>query len=262
MKKTVRVLVGLVMALMMVLMTSCGGEIEKVMPQKSLTYGDITEENLPAVVTLLENAGFKNTDVFKEWVEIYLAGSESDKKESGFADASCRMLVMLLAGDEIQFRTVENEYEGDYLMFDLNVIDNVKEYSILKSKEGQLTTLFGEMPISIKGYIRAYPENLRRHGIKFNGDKCSVISIVFRTDTKEDAFVGHTGLLIDCRSDSSVDSDYVFLEKIAFGEPYRITQINSDDELLQMFSERSEYTVEKGEPEPLVYKDGRRIGKL
>lgn len=262
MKKTVRVLVGLVMALMMVLMTSCGGEIEKVVPQKSLTYGDITEENLPAVINLLENAGVKNVDVFKDWVEIYLAGSESGKKESGFADANCRMMVMLLAGDQINFRTVSDEYTGDYLMFDLNVIDNIDEYSILKSKEGQLTTLFGEMPISIKGFIRAYPENLKRHGITFDSDKFSVISVVFQTDTKEDAFVGHTGLLIDCTGDSSIDSDYVFLEKVAFGEPYKITQINSDVELLQLLSERSEYTVEKGEAKPLVYKDDRRIGKL
>ena len=78
------------------------------------------------------------------------------------------MLAMLLMDDELEFRTVLDKYRGDILMFDLDVIENSKTYGVLKSKEKKLFTLFGEMPISIKGHFqKAYPENLAKHGVVF-----------------------------------------------------------------------------------------------
>lgn len=265
MRKTVRVLAATLMVLMLVVITTACGESKDIdiVPKKALTYGDITDENLPAVCDVLEKAGLENVETFEKWVKTYNSVADKIKGQEGFADADCRMMAMLLMGDEVQFRTVLDEYEGDILMFDLDVIENSKTYNILRSKEKRLFTLFGEMPISIKGHFRrAYPENLLKHGIVFGGQKYQLITVLYRTDSKEEAFVGHTGLLIDCSDIDGVDSSYVFVEKLAFTEPYRITQINGDSDILAMLAERPELEAAKGEPKPRVYRNGDFIGEL
>lgn len=122
--------------------------------------------------------------------------------------------------------------------------------------------VFGEMAISKNGFAETLPENWSKHGINVESDKCSVISILFKAYEEEAAFFGHTGILIDCRDIESVDSNYLFVEKIAFGDPFKITLVKDENELVKMLSERPDYTSEEGDPAPVVYKNGERIGEL
>ena len=55
---------------------------------------------------------------------------------------------------------------------------------------------------------------------------------------------------------------YVFIEKLAFGDPFKVTKLNDKADLIEMLSERSDYTVEEGEPAPAVYENDKLIGKL
>ena len=233
---------------------------------KPLESGDITKENVSQVCEILNEAGLSNVDVFEKWVKDSASGaSEKASEMSGFTDADCRMTVMLLAGELIKYDSVEEDYNGTYLMFDMDAIENKDEYSILKEKKQLFTTMFGEMAISKNGFAETLPENWSKHGINVESDKCSVISILFKAYEEyeeEAAFVGHTGILIDCRDIKSVDSDYLFVEKIAFGDPFKIILVKDESELVKMLSERSDYTTEEGDPAPVVYKNGEIIGEL
>ena len=216
---------------------------------KPLESGDITKENVSQVCEILNEAGLSNVDVFEKWVKDSASGaSEKASEMSGFTDADCRMTVMLLAGELIKYDSVEEDYNGTYLMFDMDAIENKDEYSILKEKKQLFTTMFGEMAISKNGFAETLPENWSKHGINVESDKCSVISILFKAYEEEAAFVGHTGILIDCRDIKSVDSDYLFVEKIAFGDPFKIILVKDESELVKMLSERSDYTTEEGDP--------------
>jgi hypothetical protein len=230
---------------------------------KPLESSDITKENVSQVCEILNEAGLSNVDVFEKWVKESASGaSEKASEVSGFNDADCRMTVMLLAGDQIKFDSVEEDYGGTYLMFDVDAIENNDEYSVLKDKKQLFTTMFGEMAISKNGFAETLHENWSKHGINVESDKCSVISILFKAYEEEAAFVGHTGILIDCRNIESVDSNYLFVEKIAFGDPFKITLFNDENDLIEMLSERPDYTSEEGDPAPVVYKNGERIGEL
>ena len=55
---------------------------------------------------------------------------------------------------------------------------------------------------------------------------------------------------------------YLFVEKIAFEQPYQVTKVNSMDELLTMLSARPEYFGEEGEAGPFVYNNGEYVGTL
>lgn len=258
MKKRRLLLISLIMALAILALAACGSE-----KTKPLTSGDITEENITQVCDILRSAGLSNVDVFEKWVRSPASGdSGNDAQAFGFSDANCRMTVMLLAGDLIKYDSVEENYTGDYLMFDLDAIENNDTYSILRDKEKLFTTIFGEMSIPESGFDNALPDKWTKHGIQFQNDKCSIISIVFKSYGTEEAFVGHTGILIDSRDSASADTDYLFVEKIAFGDPFKITLVKNENELIDILSERADYTVEEGEPAPVVYKNDEQIGEL
>ena len=226
---------------------------------KPLESGDVTDKNLNKVGKILEEAGLGNIDTFKKMVKD---SAKAAAKESGFSDADCRLTVMLLAGDQIKYNTVNENYDGDYLMFDLDAIDNDKSFSVLKSKRALFTTLFGETKIDDTGFTNTHAKTWHEHGIRLNSKNFSIISILFETIEKDKAFVGHTGILIDTKESKYTDANYVFIEKIAFGEPYKITLVNDKNELLKILSARPDYTVEEGEATPVVYENDVKIGQL
>lgn len=226
------------------------------------TTEDITDNNISEVSSIMENAGLSNADVFKKWVGESTAGRSEESGANGFTDADCRMTVMLLAGESIGYESVDDNYDGTYLMFDTDAIENNEAYRVLLDKEKLFTTMFGEVPYSKDGFADALPENWRKHGIVFNNDKCSIISIVFKSLEKEEAFVGHTGILIDTRDIEGAEANYLFIEKLAFGEPFKVTKLNDKEELIPLFSQRADYTVEKDEPAPMVYENDKILGEL
>ena len=252
------IILSLLMALVLTALAACSSG-----KGKPLESGDITKENVSQVCEILNEAGLSNVDVFEKWVkDSASAASEETSEVSGFNDADCRMTVMLLAGELIKYDSVEEDYNGTYLMFDMDAIENNDVYSVLKDKKQLFTTMFGEMAISKNGFAETLHENWSKHGIKMESDKCSVISILFKAYEEDAAFVGHTGILIDCRDIKSVDSDYLFVEKIAFGDPFKIILVKDESELVKMLSERSDYTTEEEDPAPVVYKNGEIIGEL
>ena len=127
---------------------------------------DITADNVTEIEGILKSAGLSNSDVFEEWVTD-TSNINENTGESGFSDADCRMTVMLLAGDSISYDSVNDKYDGDYLMFDIDAIDNKEEYSMLRDKEKLFTTMFGETPYSGGGFADALPDNWKKHGIVF-----------------------------------------------------------------------------------------------
>ena len=210
------IVLSLLMVLVLTALAACSSG-----KGKPLESGDITKENVSQVCEILNEAGLSNVDVFEKWVKDSASGaSEKASEMSGFTDADCRMTVMLLAGELIKYDSVEEDYNGTYLMFDMDAIENNDVYSVLKDKKQLFTTMFGEMAISKNGFAETLHENWSKHGINVESDKCSVISILFKAYEEEAAFVGHTGILIDCRNIESVDSNYLFVEKIAFGDSH------------------------------------------
>ena len=212
------IVLSLLMVLVLTALAACSSG-----KGKPLESGDITKENVSQVCEILNEAGLSNVDVFEKWVKDSASGaSEKASEMSGFTDADCRMTVMLLAGELIKYDSVEEDYNGTYLMFDMDAIENKDEYSILKEKKQLFTTMFGEMAISKNGFAETLPENWSKHGINVE----------------------------------------LFVEKIAFGDPFKITLFKDENDLIEMLSERPDYTSEEGDPAPVVYKNGERIGEL
>ena len=238
-------------------------------------------DTITGVCKDLDSAGASHVDTFQEWVADFadsagknaqLQDAWSDPKElkadvgscmdgweqnHDYSDADCRMTAFLLLDGILRAESTEENYEGTYLMFDTEAIDNVDRYSILKEKRDMFTTLYGEKSVTDDKHPEAaFSDSWKQYGFTVDSDRISLLSIVIHDPYSDVVFVGHTGILIKY-SDS-----YLFVEKIAFEQPYQATKVHNMDELLSILSLRPEYFGEEGEAGPFVYNNGEYVGTL
>lgn len=238
-------------------------------------------DTITGVCKDLDSAGASHVDTFQEWVadfadsagknaQLQDAWSDPEELEADvgscmdgweqnhdYSDADCRMTAFLLLDGILRAESTEENYEGTYLMFDTEAIDNVDRYSILKEKRDMFTTLYGEKSVTDDKHPEAaFSDSWKQYGFTVDSDRISLLSIVIHDPYSDVVFVGHTGILIKY-SDS-----YLFVEKIAFEQPYQATKVHTMDELLSILSLRPEYFGEEGEAGPFVYNNGEYVGTL
>ena len=66
-------------------------------------------------------------------------------------------------------------------------------------------------------------------------------------------FTGHTGILIKLKD------KYMFIEKIAFEQPYQISILKSKENLKDIFKARPTYFGSQNEPGPFVYENDKLL---
>ena len=247
-------------------------------PAATYMGGDNT---LAEVSKELDAAGASHVDTFEEWVSDFAntAGKKSKLEDTwsepeklnadiskcmdgwednhDFSDADCRMTAFLLLDGLLKADSTEENYQGTYLMFDTEAIDSVERYELLRDNKAMFTTLFGEKTIVDEAHPETtFSDAWNHYGYQIDSDQISLISVVIQDPYENVVFVGHTGILIKC------DGYDLFVEKIAFEQPYQVTKVNSMDELLTMLSARPEYFGEEGEAGPFVYNNGEYVGTL
>ena len=274
-KATSFLLVVIVMCL-----TGCSEKTTPVSVQLPQGAYLIDDTIIDEVCATLEKNGLKNINTYKAWVKdfsdtsakntklprLWIALSELEgdlyacadgwERAHDDSDANCRMTAMLLMDDLLKIDHPQKAYEGTYLMMDMDAIENTDRYSILKKRKSDFTTLFGEMPIPESGLEDALPQNWKKHGICLDSKNVSLISVVIEDTMSPVAFVGHAGLLIE------EGSHLLFVEKLAFEQPYQVTKFNNTDELVAMLSSRQDYAAEEGKEQSVICQNDRVIGRI
>ena len=238
-------------------------------------------DTIKEVCREMEAAGVSNVDVFQEWAADFAASagnsanledtwSDPEKmsvdigkcmdgweQKHDYSDSNCRMTAFLLLDGLLHAETTENSYDGSYLMFDTEAIDNVERYEIIKENKDMFTTLYGEKSVTDEKHPETtFSNNWQHYGFQIDSDRISLLSIVIYDPDSDVVFVGHTGILI------KYSDYYLFVEKIAFEQPYQATKAHDMEELLNILSLRPEYFGEEGEIGPFVYCNGEYIGTL
>ena len=125
------------------------------------------KDTIAGICEELESAGASHVDTFREWTTDFAdtagknAGLEdgwSDpekmkadigkcmdgwEQNHDYSDADCRMTAFLLLDGVLRAESTEGSYEGTYLMFDTEAIDNVDRYESIKENKNMFTTLYG-----------------------------------------------------------------------------------------------------------------------
>lgn len=239
------------------------------------------KDTIAGICEELESAGASHVDTFREWTTDFadtagknagLEDSWSDPRKMkadigkcmdgweqnhDYSDADCRMTAFLLLDGVLRAESTEDSYEGTYLMFDTEAIDNVDRYESIKENKNMFTTLYGEKSVTDGGHPEnTFSDSWKHYGFQVDSDRLSLLSIVIYDPYSDVAFVGHTGVLI------KYSDYYLFIEKIAFEQPYQATRVHNMDELLDIMSLRPEYFGEEGEAGPFVYCNGEYLGTL
>lgn len=231
------------------------------------------------VKEILKNNNVSNVDTFINWVNHFnLASNQkcginttwtsindikydaiecANKYEEKYqiSDGDCRMTAFALIERDLQM-SKKIQDEGSYLMFDMDVIDNNKDYELIKNKRDDFVTLFNEIDISniSKDELQnVFSNKWKEYGIKIENEKVSLISLVIEDTDSKVLFVGHTGILI------RLEDKIMFIEKIAFEQPYQVTLLNNMNELFDMFSKRQEYFSGEEENGPFVYENDKLV---
>lgn len=262
-----------------IMLGGCAGSLKKQkLPAATYMGGNNT---ITEICKELRSAGVSNVDIFQEWVADFAdsAGKNAELKDSwsdpekmkadtgkcmdgwetkhDYSDADCRMTAFLLLDGLLWAQTTEAGYSGTYLMFDTEAIDNVDRYELIKQNKDMFTTLYGEKSVTDdKHPERTFSDSWEQYGFQIDSDRISLLSIAIYDPDSDVIFVGHTGLLI------KYSDYYLFVEKIAFEQPYQAVKVHNMDELLSILSLRPEYFGEEGEAGPFVYHNGEYVGTL
>lgn len=261
------------------MLSACEETVQKQkMPVATYMGGNNT---ITEVCEELSRAGASHVDTFQEWaadfadsagksaeLEDVWSDPEKMKADIGkcmdgweqnhdYSDADCRMTAFLLLDGILHAESTEDNYEGTYLMFDTEAIDNADRYEIIKENKDMFTTLYGEKSVTDDKHPETtFSDSWKQYGFQIDSDRISLFSIVIYDQYSDVIFVGHTGILI------KYNDYYLFVEKIAFEQPYQATKVHTMDELLNILSLRPEYFGEEGEAGPYVYNNGEYIGTL
>lgn len=276
--KTVIKLSTVIMCVSMML-SGCAKTVQsQKMPTATYMGGNNT---ITEICRELRSAGASHVDTFQEWVIDFADSAGKDAKledtwsdpekmkadigkcmdgweqNHDYSDTDCRMTAFLLLDGLLHADTTEDSYEGTYLMFDMEAIEDSDRYEIIKTNKDMFATLYGEKAVTDKKNPEAtFSDSWKHYGFEIDSDRISLLSIVIYDPYSEVVFVGHTGILIE------YSDYYLFVEKIAFEQPYQATRVQTIDELLDILSLRPEYFGEEGEPGPFVYHNGDYIGTL
>ena len=152
----------------------------------------------------------------------------------------------------------DSEYTGTYLMFDVDAIENTGRYEVIRKNLSLFTTLFGDRtPGKDEDPAEVYGNMWREYGFSISNENVSLVSIVIYDPDFDQTFTGHTGVLI-----KQADDAYLYVEKLAFEQPYQAIRVSGTDQLFKLLAVRDEYYGSEGEAGPYVYLNGEYQGEL
>lgn len=265
---------------------SCGGnsvddvtDAKAVMPAVTNMGGSKTSTE---VCDELTASGLSNVVTFSDWV-LDFAGSAGDaaglsdmwmqpgsntpdlaacangwEKHHDYSDADCRMTVMLLLDGIISADKTDTGYSGTYLMFDIDAIENADRYEVIRKNLDLFTTLFGDRtPEKNEDPSEVFGNMWNRYGFRISNENVSLVSIVIHDPDFNQTFTGHTGILV-----KQAEDIYLYIEKLAFEQPYQAILVSDTDQLFRLLADRDEYYGSEGEAGPYVYLNGEYMGEL
>lgn len=201
----------------------------------------------------LTEIGFEETIGVDPPYDPYEMQDLWDQKNPDFIGYNCRITSYTLMKGLITFED-PRDADSDYLVFDELSIAEGTNISIHDEDLRNFKTLYFSMPAEDTTDIERHLENVQRYysdrGISFLGSKASLITVYFH-DEEGILFVGHTGVLVPYLD------GLLFIEKVAFPEPYQVIEFESRDQLNTYLMEK--YDVSWGQPvaKPFVMENDR-----
>lgn len=143
-------------------------------------------------------------------------------------------------------------------MFDIDAIENADRYEVIRKNLALFTTLFGDRtPAENEDPSEVFGKTWSEYGFRISNEKVSLVSIVMYDPDFGQTFTGHTGVLI-----KQAENIYLYVEKLAFEQPYQAVLVSDIDQLYSLLANRAEYYGGEEDAGPYLYLNGDYLGEL
>lgn len=152
-----------------------------------------------------------------------------EAKNPLFIGYNCRIISFDLMKDMISIGRIDTK-GSDFLSFDKYALENSPKKIFNKAEQRKFFTLFSPIQTlktkDINVHVKKVKEDWKKKKVEFpKMNKTSMISVFFH-DEGGYLFIGHAGVLIPTK-----DGKLLFLEKLAFQEPYQAVKFKNRTEL-------------------------------
>lgn len=203
---------------------------------------------------------FEEYNPGKAKYDPYDMQDEWNKKSPDFMGYNCRITAFSLFRDFIEIPT-HSQIRDEMIVLDLYALSEDSSAFINSDDEKAFSVFYSTVPTVLtkdtQTHINALQNDWSQRGIKFlDNEKASLISVVFHESVDENdnyLFIGHTGVLFDCN-----DKIY-FVEKIAFQEPYQLTEFSDRSELNEYLMVKYDVALDQPTASPFVMENDKML---
>ncbi len=258
------------LALTLVLFTGCAGKTEPTQPMvETVEYSNLTdgasrgllEETLKQagildyrIENLMTRVDRFNASVKAQWLtkgfekapaaftkyDPYAMQEEWMAQNGSFPGYNCRITAFGLLGDRVTVAPDAPATQGeDFLFLDLEALKQ-DEAGLCGESQAKFCALFAPVAAAdstnTEEQVRAFREGWTQRGIQFTQGSASLITVIFHDRFSDDAgtlSVGHTGVLLP-----GEEGTLLFVEKVAFQEPYRLLRFQDRQALSDYLTEK------------------------
>ena len=285
-KKIIRILLRVMGMLITINTVACGS---KTKTDNKILYSNIVSENVQKKLVAM----MKDADIAEERREVLLKHinqfnavvnpkslindfeeyspdianydpydmqDEWSEKSPDFMGYNCRITAFSLFREFLEIPG-DGEIRDEMIIFDLQSLSEDASALINAKDEKTFSVFYSTVPTTLtkdtEVHIKALQNDWNKRGIKFlDNKKASLISVMFHEYIDENdsyLFVGHTGVLFDYN-----DKIY-FLEKIAFQEPYQLTEFSSRSQLNNYLMGKYDVDFEQPTASPFVMENDKPL---
>ena len=196
----------------------------------------------------LVKEGFKITEELNPVYDQVAIQESWTKKSPVFIGQNCRITSFELMRDFISVGKPEIK-DTEQLFMDEDALKNFPVKVFTDNEKKQFESLFSaiktENTKDISVHVEKVKEDWKKKNIKFNNrNKISLVSVFFHSEiTPKESFlfIGHVGVLLP-----SSDGKLLFIEKLAFQEPYQAIKFDNRTQLNDYLMNK--YDVEFNQP--------------
>lgn len=279
------------LALVTVIFVGCAGSGESAQPEEgTVEYSNLTEEvsrNLleealgeagvrdDRIQSLMTRVDRFNAGVKAEWLtkgfekapaaftkyDPYVMQDEWTAQNGTFPGYNCRITAFGLLGDRITVAPDAPASQGeDFLFLDLETL-NQDGAVLCGEPQAKFCALFAPVTaadsVKTEDQVQALQKGWSQRGIGFSEGKARLITVIFHDRFSDDGgtlSVGHTGVLLPGK-----DVGLLFIEKVAFQEPYRLVKFRDRQALSDYLTEKYDTAWGQSTARPFVMENDRLL---
>lgn len=206
----------------------------------------------------LVDSGFKKLDGIKADYNEFLMQEKWNSNFPLFSGFNCRITSYTLMSDLIKVNSKEIG-DTDYLFIDKDSIKNTPIDLFDENQTSNFFVLFSTVPTTLtkdyKVHVKNIQDEFKKRKIEFTDSKIKLISVFFHEQEEENnyLFIGHIGVLLP------YEDKFLFIEKIAFQEPYQAILFNDKTELNDYLMGKYDVNFNQPTADPIIMENDKLL---